>query len=110
MKSILTLTDFSDTADHAVEAAFQLAQLYEADLHIYHDFTPDEHINITLGSKPDVVIESANDHKIVDKLKYWNEWSQKLEVFTQVHFSSSDFIAEIENIIEKTKPDLIIMG
>lgn len=110
MKKILTLTDFSPIADTAVESAFQYAQLYNAELHIYHDLTKYELINIKIGQEPKMSFITEKGIDVCEKIEFWNEWSERLEVDTNLIISSDSFFTKTQELVESLTPDLIIMG
>ena len=77
MKSILCPTDFSEEANHAVEAGFYLAQKFNAALHLFHVVESDEEIDFNVTG-PSGTSEGAQDIFFLKLLEVTKERMAKL--------------------------------
>ncbi|MDA9774198.1 universal stress protein [Saprospiraceae bacterium] len=110
MKRILTLTDFSDLADQAIEIAFELAKKELGEVIILHQLEEDELFSIPMDqSVPIDFIESENEKK-QSIIKKWRQKSQELGVKCTLILNSESLISSIKSVTEKLNIDFIVMS
>jgi nucleotide-binding universal stress UspA family protein len=122
MKLILVPTDFSAPADHAVEAAAQLAQKQGATVHLIHSVdVPDtwqdaRFSNAVLATKPlkqqqDLYPEiRARVGEARQMLENRSQWLARKKVKVTYHVAANVAWQDITTIARDLKADLIIMG
>lgn len=110
MKHILTLTDFSDIAENAVEAAFVFAKQYGADLTIYHNSVDGDLIMYELMGEPEIEHFTINESVRTAPISRWKALAKKHDVVARYVTGSADFIKKIFDITAILEIDLIIMG
>lgn len=110
MKNILALTDFSEVAEAAVEAAFKLAYRYEAALFIYHDLMPGERVSVTLNDHPQIFLRAEGTKDAMAHVDIWRELSRVYKVPLQFVVTSDELLGETEKLVEEEAIDLIVMG
>lgn len=110
LESILAPTDFSDTANHAVEQAIELSLRYGAELHLLH----------VVASREDPPKSAAA--AIADYLKKLEDDAEqslalKVDVLRgnaiDVHYETSTATTPFDGIaqrVQDTSPDLVVMG
>ncbi len=122
MKNILFLTDFSDTANKAVDVAVQLTQKFGATLHVMHSLnTAQQYINMSMAStgdlgmpgvEPDIIMETlktqreqadTNMSELVDQLK-------AVGVSPITVMSQDDVMHDAAEYAEDQNIDLVLMG
>jgi nucleotide-binding universal stress UspA family protein len=110
IETILAPTDFSETANHAVEQAMELSMRYGAALHLFHVVAAPE---ATSGG----VTSALQDYlqKLVDDAQ--QSLALKIDVLRgndiDVHYETSSADTPDEGIArkaERLEPDLIVMG
>lgn len=110
MKQILTLTDFSQVAENAVEAAFILANKYGADLTIYHNTEDGDLIMYELVGDPEIEHFTLQNSITSPPVTKWKQLAKKHNVTARYLTGSADFIKKIFDITEILEIDLIVMG
>ena len=110
MKHILTLTDFSQLAENAVEAAFLFAKKYGADLTIYHNSEDGDLIMYELVGEPEIEHFTITKSITSPPVSKWKQLAKKHNVTARYLTGSADFIKKIFDITEILEIDLIVMG
>ncbi len=110
MKHILTLTDFSEVAEAAVEAAFVFASQHDADLTIYHNSEDGDLVMYELVGDPEIEHFTIKNSISSPPITRWKEMAKKYNVIARYLTGSADFIKKIFNITEILEIDLIVMG
>ena len=110
INSILAPTDFSETANHAVDQAFEMAVRTQATLHLFHvRETHDADPGAPSSTVRDFMkrLEDAGESSLalkVDTLR-----GNKVDVFYETENGTSVF-ESIAAKVEQRKPDLVVMG
>ncbi|MDF1698417.1 MAG: universal stress protein [Saprospiraceae bacterium] len=110
MKHILTLTDFSQLAENAVEAAFLFAKKYGAELTIYHNSEDGDLIMYELVGDPEIEHFTLKKSITTPPVSKWKQLAKKHNVTARYLTGSADFIKKIFDITEILEIDLIVMG
>ena len=110
MKQILTLTDFSQIAETAVESAFILANKYGAELTIYHNTEDGDLIMYELVGDPEIEHFTIQNSITSPPVSKWKQLAKKHNVTARYLTGSADFIKKIFDITEILEIDLIVMG
>lgn len=105
MRHILTLTDYSNYAENAVESAFIYAKKYGADLTIYHNLCEEEIISFSINQSE--LLNLKSPHIPADN---WISHAKHYGVETTILFGQKPFVNSIASIIEENQIDLVIMG
>ncbi|MFT6076841.1 MAG: nucleotide-binding universal stress UspA family protein [Myxococcota bacterium] len=100
MKNILVATDLSAGADRAVLRAVKLAQEFEAKLTIAH---------VINGKMKKSVIENAKN-SAEEEINFCIKEIKIKDLKIEIKICVGNAYAEILNLIEKTNPDLIVLG
>lgn len=107
---ILVLTDLSDQSINVVKSASKIAQLIDGDIELFHVRKPTKVVEKESSLS---AVRVFKDH-YVDIEKKLTALSDSLseDVSTQVSYSFEfgNLKNEISNHIEKTKPDIIVLG
>lgn len=110
IQSILAPTDFSETANHAVEQAVELSIRTRARLHLYHVVEP-------LAEESAGVVAAVRDYLESLEADAQKSLALKVEVLRgndiDVHFSTARAVSPFEAIgakVEELQPDLLVMG
>lgn len=110
MKHILTLTDFSQVAETAVEAAFLFASQYGADLTIYHNSVDGDLVMYELVGDPEIEHFTIGKGISSPPISKWQALAKKHNVVARYMTGSADFIKKIFSITDLLEIDLIVMG
>jgi len=111
VKRILCCVDFSSNADNAFQTALDLAQKYEAQLHLVHVLPP---VISPLITDIDLVVPAESSTALVEKLA-----DQMVETYAQRISSPMDPVirvleghvsSEILHYIESENIDMVIVG
>ena len=106
MKHILVLTDFSDISECAVQSAYNLAMLHQAQLSIYHGVNQKSEVSFDLND------ELGNDvnKELHVHIQAWKEKASR-EGCDAKYILGSDQLATKINAIHAEDPiDLVVMG
>jgi len=111
MNNILIPTDFSKYANYAFEAGCQLAKSTKAHLHLYHCMNlPDDWED----QSPEEKMSDHRENNIAIEVRH-----QLIELQTRakdygvecsIHATGGNFLKDINEVLEKVKVDLIVMG
>ena len=110
MKHILTLTDFSEVAEAAVDVAFAFAGKYGADLTIYHNSEDGDLIMHELTGEPEIAHFGLEEHITSPPISKWKRLAKNNNVTARYLTGSADFIKKIFKITEILEIDMIVMG
>lgn len=110
MKKILTLTDFSEVAGYATEAAIAFAAQHEASLVVLHVLDSKDMITYEMDSDPEVLMRKRNDQSINDSLDTIYAGAKLHNVHMKFVLRGGKLIEAIQDIIENEAVDLIVMG
>ncbi len=110
MKKILTLTDFSAIANHAIDAALVFAKKHNAELEIYHVLKSSDHIMYELDSGPELFIRNRKNKIINTKLDGWKQKANELGVKVNLIIGAVEIVQGVLDIVNSQNIDLIIMG
>ncbi len=110
MKKILTLTDFSDIANHAIEASLTFAKRHNADLEIYHVLKSSDHIMYELDADPQLFIRNRKNKVINTKLDGWRQKAIDMGVNVHLIIGAVDLVHGVIDIVNSQNIDLIVMG
>lgn len=110
MKHILTLTDFSEVAEQAVETAFVFAEKYGSDLTIYHNAVDGDMIMYELVGDPEIEHFKLQDQISSAPISKWKALAKKHNVVVRYLSGAADFIKKIYRITEILDIDMIVMG
>lgn len=110
MKTILTLTDFSTIANHAIDAALVFAKKHNAELEIYHVLKSSDHIVYDLDSNPELVVRNRKNKIINTKLDSWRQKAYDLGVKVHLIIGAVDIAQGVLDIVNSQNIDLIVMG
>ena len=110
MKRILTLTDFSQVANHAIKAAMVLAKKHDADLDIYHVLKSSDHIMYELDEDPQLFIRNKNGKVLNTKLDGWRQMAIDMDIKAHFIIGAVDIIHGVLDITRTRNTDLIVMG
>ena len=111
MKNILVPTDFSACATYAVEAAFLLAEQFDAKLHFFtclnipinwSDYSVEKQ-----NTYPEAQQRVENATQLLQKFKFKAEWNG-IGVATIIR--GGEFIKSLEEAVLSTKADFVVMG
>jgi|SRR6185312_12830045 len=111
METILIATDFSDSADNAVDYAIELAKYFGAKLVLVNAY-PMPYSSFETGGMPGDMINVMQEasaeglHKLKKKIEQNNKHNFDIECFSDMGFAE-DVIIEVA---KKNDADLIIMG
>ncbi|MFT4534500.1 MAG: nucleotide-binding universal stress UspA family protein [Saprospiraceae bacterium] len=110
MKRILTLTDFSEIANHAIDAAMIFAKQHGADLKIYHVLKSTDHIMYELDADPQLFIRNRKNRINSTRLDGWRQ--KAIELGINVHFiiGAVDLVEGVLDLVNSQEVDLIVMG
>jgi len=111
IKNILVPTDFSTTANNALEVAIAMANRHKADLHLMHIVTPQplfDPMNIHMPL-PDIEPALLNDSREnLERHKAAILKTNRLEITTHVEFGT--VAGSISNYVINSQKDLVVMG
>lgn len=110
MKNIITLTDFSEIANMAVDTAISFAKEHGANLTILHSLTADANVTYKLAKDANIQVKTTCEDAVNSQLDSWKDKALLLGVEAEVIFTTSNFIAEVDLVARHKKADLIIMG
>ncbi|MEM9548896.1 MAG: universal stress protein [Bacteroidota bacterium] len=110
MKHILTLTDFSEVAEAAVEAAFVYAKQYGADLTIYHNSVDGDLIMYELAGDPEIEHFTLKNNVSSPPISKWKSLAREHNITARYLTGSADFIRKIFKLADILETDLIVMG
>jgi nucleotide-binding universal stress UspA family protein len=121
MKKILVPTDFSETADNAVEIALQIAQKSKATIYFFHTVTTPidwAKTQLSVPTKPLTVEQQKEmypeiNKQIADaqvKLSELSKKASKMNVDSKIELGYNLLHEDLGRFAEKNKIDLIIMG
>jgi nucleotide-binding universal stress UspA family protein len=110
MKTILVPTDFSATADAAINYAVKLAKFYDASIILYHSFIP-----LNSGFYPPPQRTKYNleaENSLLDQLSSIRKSIEETESQVQVstHVDKGPEAVKLVEFCEKNQVDLIVMG
>ncbi len=122
MKNLLFLTDFSETADKALDVAVSLAKQLGTGLHVMHSLnTSQQYINMSMSSTGDLGMPGIQPDIIMNAIKEQNErantemakiaehlGNEGIEVNTVI--SEEDVTHDANDYIESNQIDLVVMG
>lgn len=109
MSVIIAATDFSPTANSAVDYACQMAQAYGASLHIVHSFV----IPVTFGDTPMPLMPVDDGREIAEESmgELINQLHQSYPgVIIEPVITYGDITDSLEDYSEKQNPWLIVVG
>lgn len=111
MKNILVPTDFSACAAFATEAAFELAAIHQATIHLYNKVDiPEKWINWSNEEK------EANPealHKVKNAIILLDSWKQKAiekGISINTFYSGGNLLKNIQHYVAEKDIDFIVMG
>jgi nucleotide-binding universal stress UspA family protein len=109
IQSILVPTDFSETANHALSQAIELALHARASLDLFHVAEPSEPATGVVSAVKDYLerLEDASEHPLALKLSILR--GNELDV----RYASVSGVTPLEGIaakVEELAPDLLVMG
>jgi nucleotide-binding universal stress UspA family protein len=107
--SILAPTDFSDTANHAVEQAIELALRYGAELHMLHIVEAHGDSPGATSALTDYLEKLEDDAEQSLALKVDVLRGNKVNVFYETSRDATPFDG-IAKKVEQLEPDLVVMG
>ena len=110
MDNILVLTDFSEVSNHAVEAAFELASIYNAGVTIGYCLQVDEFVTFDITDNKSASIYSQKNSEITSQMEAWKTKSIKNQVKANLVFMSGDLIESTLFYNKVNFPDLLILG
>ncbi|MBN9352324.1 MAG: universal stress protein [Chitinophagaceae bacterium] len=110
MKRILVPTDFSDTAENAIDFAVQTSKIFPAKITLLHSYEVYSSFSTDyLGVNREFTYSMLNDiEKNLDEVKNRILKQHGIEVDTFI--STYPLYNAIEKAVQEKKPDLIIMG
>lgn len=110
MKTILVTTDFSESANHAVEYAVRLATELDSKIILLHAY-PIPPANYEIGLPPEVLVE-LKENALLNLEAVKKEWQIQAQISLEM-----ECVAEmgtpgevIERYVKKHQIDLIVMG
>jgi len=108
MKTILVATDYSATADNAVQFAANLAKVFKAELILFNAFHPSVHVSNSLVS-PESIDAIMTDNK--NRLKALaKETGKRYQIEVQGVTRAMDTVETLEDYTTWHKADLVVMG
>jgi len=108
MKTILVATDYSATADNAMQFAASLAKVFQAELILFNTFQPSYQVSNALVS-PEGVDTLVRNNK--DRIKTLaKETGKRYQIEVQGITRSMDTIENLEDYTTWHKADLVVMG
>ncbi len=117
MKSILCPTDFSEQANHAVEAGYYLAKKFHADFHLLHVVESDTEIDINMGGATGEEGRGTNDIyflKLIDVTRKKMDELVSTPGLQSINITSDVKVGKpfkfIFEEINSGKHDLIVLG
>ena len=117
MKSILCPTDFSEQANHAVEAGYYLAKKFHADFHLLHVVESDTEIDINMGRATGEEGRGTNDIyflKLIDVTRKKMDELVSTPGLQSINITSDVKVGKpfkfIFEEINSGKHDLIVLG
>ena len=110
MKRILTLTDFSTIANHAIDVALDFAKRHNAELEIYHVLKSSDHIMYELDSDPELFVRNRKNKIINTKLDGWKQKAIEMGVKVHLIIGAVDLVQGVLDIVNSQEIDLIVMG
>lgn len=110
MTRILTLTDFSEVANYAVESATEFARQHNAELQILHVLRSTDYIQYELDSDPELFIRNRKGKVISAKMDAWKSNAIASGVTTQMIISAGELIQQVRGIVADHEIDFIVMG
>lgn len=109
MKTIVVPTDYSETADNALNYALELAKFSKAKIVLMHAYqVPVPTAEVPVLMITPVELESENQKRMKNLEKKINHKAKEvnIESVTRVGFT----VEEIQNVIKEKNADLVIMG
>ena len=106
-KNLLVGADSSATALRAVEAAVELAQIFDAKLHIVTAYKPE---SVKLPDLPAEFRYTANVHPADTLLAELKSIAKKAQVNVEVHAATGEPAEAICRVAERVGADLVIVG
>lgn len=121
MKKILVPTDFSETADNAVNVALEIAQKSKAIVYFFHTVNTAidwSNLQMSVPSKPVTVQKQKEMYPEVSKqiadaqakLSELSKRAAKMKVDSKIELGYNLFHEDLGRFADKNKVDLIIMG
>jgi len=110
MKKILTLTDFSEVAGYASEAAMEFAAQHNASVVVLHVLQSTDKITYELDADPEVFIRRRNDQNINNSLDVIHDMASSWRVGVQLVLKAGSLIDAIGDVIKSEEIDLIVIG
>ncbi len=121
MKKILVPTDFSETADNAVNVALEIAQKAKATVYFFHTVNTAidwSNTQMSVPSKPVTVQKQKEMYPEVSKqiaaaqakLSELSKRAAKMKVESKIELGYNLFHEDLGRFADKNKVDLIIMG
>lgn len=105
VESILAPTDFSETANHAVQQAIELSKRYGAKLHLLHVVEAREGGGVVKGVLKKLAADAERTLALeVDSLR-----GQKVDVYYETRWEETP-LDGIERRTNELGPDLVVMG
>jgi nucleotide-binding universal stress UspA family protein len=110
MSTIIVPTDFSATADNALNYAVQFAERYSFDVTLFHSLTL-AHVAIAGGIHPELNVGGLNEDvnkRIAQLLEPLKEAHPSVQFITEV--STGPLVETLNNYCHATKPIAVFMG
>lgn len=111
MKNILVPTDFSACATYATKVAFELAEFYNAKIHLYTKL--DIHSDWGSFSELEKQMYPEDLQKIHNAEELFEEWIEKAaekNILIETSWSGGKLIEVVSDYVDKYSIDFIVMG
>ena len=108
---ILVPTDFSQCAEHALNAAIQLAKKWEGEIHLYHSANiPDDWEDLPAGVRYQDTIHKPIALRVRNKLNTLADKIKASGIPCYNHYTGGKFLNNITEITDEINFNLIVMG
>ena len=109
LKHILVPTDFSESAQNALDAAAMLAERFEAPIHLFHNLeVPADWAGLSPEQQQESPETLAKVHKAEKSLREQAERYPKVEITRS--YAGGNLVESIYHCIEQREIDFVVMG
>jgi len=109
MKKILVPTDFSKYADYALEFAYCMASIFEAEVYIFHNKTSGHKIWQQRVDRSNSINENHETYKLLTDLTDTFSSNENSSLVEVIH-KSGNLLKNVNEIIASKDIDFIVMG
>lgn len=111
MKNILVPTDFSDCAEFALEFAFCMSEIYDANVHVLHNVAEKKGIWATTKSEKEAFHENVEIERLLKfEFSKLTESSPINKQNLKTYHTKGDLVENITQFIQEKAIDFVVMG